>query len=107
MEGKIQSEPTVMYSGKRRSRLIVKLLVGQHLILVVFVNQPCLKNKLALGENIQVSGKWNQYRRTIQASNLRMGEKLGKEVMSPIYHIRGSITQKGMKRFMSHSISDN
>lgn len=100
VEGKIQSEPTVMYSGKRRSRLMVKLLVGQHLILVVFFNQPYLKNKLALGEYIQVSGKWDQYRRTIQASNLRMGEKLGKEDMSPVYHIRGSITQKGMKRFI-------
>ena len=45
VEGKVHSEPSLVYYGRKSSRLTVRLLVGRYLIQVVFFNQPYLKTK--------------------------------------------------------------
>ncbi len=100
VEGIVQSEPSLMYFGRKKSRLNVKLLVGNFLIQVIFFNQPYLKNKLAINEYIQVTGKWDMHRRTITASEMQVGPSNKKETLSPIYHVKGSVTVKGIRRFI-------
>ncbi|MDQ0155978.1 ATP-dependent DNA helicase RecG [Robertmurraya andreesenii] len=100
VEGIVQSEPSLMYYGRKKSRLNVKLLVGNFLIQVIFFNQPYLKNKLAINEYIQVTGKWDMHRRTITASEMQVGPSNKKETLSPIYHVKGSVTVKGIRRFI-------
>ncbi|MEQ2526447.1 ATP-dependent DNA helicase RecG [Bacillaceae bacterium CLA-AA-H227] len=100
VEGIVQSEPSLMYFGRKKSKLTVKLLVGNFLIQVTFFNQPYLKNKLSLNETIQVTGKWDMHRRTITASEMKMGHSQQKESLSPIYSVKGSVTVKGIRRFI-------
>lgn len=99
VEGKIQSEPSLVYYG-RKSRLTIKLLVGNFLIQVVFFNQPYLKKKMDINETVQVTGKWDMHRRTITGSELQIGPSQKKETFTPIYHVRGSVTVKGIRRFI-------
>ncbi|RCK10920.1 hypothetical protein DT075_24735 [Bacillus licheniformis] len=49
VEGKVHSEPSLAYYGKKRSRLTFRLLVGNYLITAVCFNRPYLKKKLAIG----------------------------------------------------------
>lgn len=100
VEGIVQSEPSLMYFGRKKSKLTVKLLVGNFLIQVTFFNQPYLKNKISLNETIQVTGKWDMHRRTITASEMKMGPSQQKESLSPIYSVKGSVTVKGIRRFI-------
>lgn len=100
VQGKIHGEPVLQYFGRKRSRLTIRLLVDQFLIQVVFFNQPYLKNKLAINETIVVTGKWDQHRRTLTATNVKFGPyKKGKR-FEPVYSTKGNITVKGMRKFI-------
>ena len=45
IEGRVESEPSVLFLGKNRSRLQVRLLAGRHLVKAVFFNQHYLKDR--------------------------------------------------------------
>jgi ATP-dependent DNA helicase RecG len=101
VEGKIHSEPALIYYGKKRSRLTFKLLVGERfLIQVVFFNQPYLKSKIVLGDMISVTGKWDQHRRTMTASEAKIGETKREKNFEPVYYVRGDLTVKGLRRYI-------
>lgn len=100
VEGVVHSEPALMYYGRKKSRLTFKFLVGNFLINVVFFNQPYLKQKIQLNETIQITGKWDMHRRTITASEMQVGPSQKKETLAPIYHVGGSVTVKGIRRFI-------
>ena len=51
VEGKVHSEPSLTYFGKKRSRLTFRLLVGRYLLTVICFNRPYFKNKLSLDSN--------------------------------------------------------
>ncbi|MEG0380883.1 MAG: DNA helicase RecG, partial [Kurthia sp.] len=65
VEGRVESVPTVLFLGNKKSRLQVQMLAGRHLIKVVFFNQAYLKNKLEPGMMITVTGKWDRGRQVI------------------------------------------
>lgn len=101
IEGKVQSEPVLSYYGRKKSRLTIRLLIGEHfLVQVVIFNQPYLKNKLTMNEVISVTGKWDQYRRTITASEVKIGETHRTKELEPVYNVRGKLTVKGLRRFI-------
>lgn len=100
VEGIVHSEPALMYFGRKKSRLTFKFLVGNFLVGVVFFNQPYIKQKIKLNETIQITGKWDMHRRTITASEMQVGPSAKKETLSPIYHTKGNVTVKGIRRFI-------
>ncbi|MBA4538107.1 ATP-dependent DNA helicase RecG [Bacillus aquiflavi] len=105
VEGKIQSEPSLIYYGRKRSRLTVRLLVDRALIQVVFFNQPYLKKSLAINETITVTGKWDQHRQTITANEMKRGHYSMTTMFEPVYTVKGSITVKGMRRFIQLALN--
>ncbi|HYK72290.1 MAG TPA: ATP-dependent DNA helicase RecG [Pseudoneobacillus sp.] len=105
IEGKVHSEPSLVYFGRKRSRLTVRVLVDRYLINVVFFNQPYMKNKMAINEQITVTGKWDQHRQTITANEAKLNNQPNKTDFVPVYHIRGKITTKGIRRFIQLAIS--
>ncbi|MDP4105072.1 MAG: ATP-dependent DNA helicase RecG, partial [Bacillota bacterium] len=100
VEGKVHSEPSLVYYGKKKSRLTVRLLVGRYLIQVVFFNQPYLKPKLAMNETVTVTGKWDQHRQTITGSELNTGPYTKVKDFEPVYALKGKITMKGIRKFI-------
>ncbi|HLO12322.1 MAG TPA: ATP-dependent DNA helicase RecG [Pseudoneobacillus sp.] len=105
IEGKVHSEPSLVYFGRKRSRLTVRVLVDRYLINVVFFNQPYLKNKIEMNGPITVTGKWDQHRQTITANEMRAGSYPKQTNFEPVYHLRGNITGKGLKRFIQLALS--
>jgi ATP-dependent DNA helicase RecG len=105
VEGKVHSEPSLMYYGKKRSRLTIRLLVERYLIQVVFFNQPYLKNKFQVNEVVTVTGKWDQHRQMITASQAKMGSNEAEKKFVPVYSVKGDVTVKGLRRFINLAFS--
>jgi ATP-dependent DNA helicase RecG len=100
VEGKVHSEPSLVYYGKKKSRLTFRLLVDRYLIQVVFFNQPYLKNKVLMNETITITGKWDQHRQTISANEFHSGTSIEEDQFEPVYALKGSITMKGIRKFI-------
>lgn len=105
VEGVIHSEPSLMYYGKKRSRLTIRLLVGRFLVQVVLFNQPYLKNKLVINEMITVTGKWDQHRQTITANEVQVGTNNKTKTFEPVYNVKGKLTVKGLRKFIHLALS--
>lgn len=97
VEGRVESEPAVFYSGKNRSRMQVRLLVGHHLVKAIFFNQHYLKDRLITGMQINVTGAWDRGRQTITVNRLHTGEQTDFE---PVYSLKGIMHQKTFRRYM-------
>jgi ATP-dependent DNA helicase RecG len=105
IEGKVHSEPSLVFYGRKRSRLTVRVLVERYLINVVFFNQPYLKNKIIMNEPITVTGKWDQHRQTITANEMKIATVAKATEFVPVYHIKGNVTVKGLRKFIHLAIS--
>ncbi|WML39054.1 ATP-dependent DNA helicase RecG [Neobacillus sp. OS1-2] len=105
VEGKVHSEPSLTYYGRKKSKLMFRLFVGSHLIKVVFFNQPYLKNKLNINETITVTGKWDAHRGTITANEVHAGTNAKIKDFEPVYSLKGKITTKGMRKFIHLAFS--
>ncbi|WP_084786832.1 ATP-dependent DNA helicase RecG [Bacillus tuaregi] len=105
VEGKVHSEPSLTYYGRKRSRLTIRLLVDRYLIQVVLFNQPYLKKKLAINDQITVSGKWDGHRQMITASELKVGSPDTKKDFEPVYALKGDMTLKGIRRCIQLAFS--
>lgn len=100
IEGKVHSEPSLAYYGRKKSKLMFRMFVGQYLIKVVFFNQPYLKNKIMINETITITGKWDAHRQTITASEMQAGTNAKAKEFEPVYSLKGKITTKGMRKFI-------
>ncbi|RFU68821.1 ATP-dependent DNA helicase RecG [Bacillus sp. V59.32b] len=105
VEGKIHSQPTLGYFGRKKSRLTFKVLVGRNLITVTYFNQPYLKNKLSINDIVTVTGKWDRHRQTINGSECQIGPYRKEKEFEPVYSTKGSITVKGLRRFIANAFS--
>jgi ATP-dependent DNA helicase RecG len=105
IEGKVHSEPSLIYYGRKRSRLTVRVLVDRYLINVVFFNQPYLKNSIEINTPITVTGKWDQHRQTITANEMKKVGNSQKKEFEPVYHIKGNLTVKGLRRYIQLAIN--
>ncbi|BAN94286.1 conserved domain protein [Streptococcus dysgalactiae subsp. equisimilis SK1250] len=58
--GTLVTPPNVQYYGFKRNRLTFKIKQGEVVIGVSFFNQPYLQDKLTLGNEVAIFGKWDQ-----------------------------------------------
>lgn len=105
VEGTVHSEPSVVYYGRKKNRLTVRLLVGRYLIIATFFNQPYLKQKITVGETISVTGKWDQHRQTITATQMSLGEHGKSQDFEPVYAVKGKMTVKTIRRLIKQAFS--
>jgi ATP-dependent DNA helicase RecG len=104
IEGKVHSEPSLTYYGRKRSRLTFRLLVNRYLITIVCFNRPYLKNKLTINQIVTVSGKWDKHRQTITAQELTLGPHKKNHEIEPVYSTKGKLTSKGIRRFVTMAL---
>ncbi|WP_243289911.1 ATP-dependent DNA helicase RecG [Bacillus sp. FJAT-47783] len=106
VEGKVHSEPSLTYYGRKKTRLTFRLLVGNYLITVVCFNRSFLKKKLAIHQVVTVSGKWDRNRQTISLQEIFFGPYYQKNEIEPVYSVRGKLTVKTMRRFISNALEN-
>ncbi|WP_019416047.1 ATP-dependent DNA helicase RecG [Paenisporosarcina sp. TG20] len=106
VEGRVESEPTIQFLGRNKSRLQFRLLVGPHLIKVFFFNQGYLKNKIIPGEIVTITGKWDRGRQAISGSHYFLGPKTDHVDYEPMYSLKGSLQQKKFRKFMQKALQE-
>ncbi|WP_235318426.1 ATP-dependent DNA helicase RecG [Planococcus sp. CAU13] len=104
VEGRVESEPSVLFLGKNKSRTTVQVMVGRHLIKAVFFNQHYVKTKLHIGEIITISGKWDRGRQIITVSNHSLGPRTEGADFEPVYSLKGSMHQKTFRKLMRQAL---
>ncbi|WP_376766200.1 ATP-dependent DNA helicase RecG [Bacillus haikouensis] len=114
VEGKVHSEPSLMYYGRKKSRLTVRILVGRYLIQAVFFNQPYLKKKMALHDTVTVTGKWDKNRQVITVQHFQAGPHNKEGDFEPVYSLKGNVKNNTLSKFIkkafeeySHLVSEN
>ncbi|MBT2573393.1 ATP-dependent DNA helicase RecG [Bacillus sp. ISL-51] len=104
VEGKVHSEPSLTYYGKKRNRLTFRVLAGNYLITAVCFNRPYLKKKLSLGSVVTISGKWDKHRQTVSVQELKNGPHQEDKSIEPVYSVKENVTVKMMRRFIKEAL---
>ncbi|MEI5906138.1 ATP-dependent DNA helicase RecG [Bacillus spongiae] len=108
VEGKVHSEPSLMYYGRKKNRLTIRLLVGRYLIQAIFFNQPYLKKKISIGDTVTISGKWDKHRQIVTVQSYTLGPHNTQKDFEPVYSLKGSISSSTIRKlleqaFLKHS----
>ncbi|WP_295746660.1 ATP-dependent DNA helicase RecG [uncultured Limosilactobacillus sp.] len=102
VSGTVMSEPLLSRFGYHRNRLSFRLLVGRDVVLVNFFNQPYLKNRVILNQDVTVFGKWEASRQQVLGSKLITQTAEDQEELGAIYpvnkHVRQSTIRKLVKQ---------
>jgi ATP-dependent DNA helicase RecG len=106
VEGKVHSEPSLMYYGKKKSRLTVRVLVGRYLIQAVFFNQPYLKKKMALHDIVTVTGKWDKNRQVITVQHFQAGPHNKEGDFEPVYSLKGNVKNNTLSKFIKKAFDE-
>ncbi|MEK4424391.1 ATP-dependent DNA helicase RecG [Solibacillus sp. FSL K6-1523] len=104
IEARVESVPTALFLGKNKSRLQFTALAGRHLVKVVFFNQNYLRQKLAPGMVVTITGKWDRGRQVIVGSSVSFGPKTEQVDFEPVYSLKGNIQQKRFRKYMRQAL---
>ncbi|MFK5277460.1 DEAD/DEAH box helicase, partial [Lactococcus lactis] len=88
--GTVVTPANVQYYGFKRNRLSFKIKEGEAVVAVSFFNQPYLADKVEVGKEIAVYGKWEQAKQQL------MGMKVVAQVddgLEPVYHLAAGMKQ--------------
>ncbi|MDQ0341597.1 ATP-dependent DNA helicase RecG [Lederbergia wuyishanensis] len=106
VEGKVHSEPSVMYYGKKKNRITIHLLVDRYLIKVTFFNRAYLKGQLSPQDVVTVTGKWDKHRQTITGQDIKIGSQSQTADYEPVYPVKSPITVKSLRRFIVQAFNE-
>ncbi|MCA1053475.1 ATP-dependent DNA helicase RecG [Rossellomorea aquimaris] len=106
VEGKVHSEPSLMYYGRKKSRLTLKVLVGRYLVQAVFFNQPYLKKNINLHDTITVTGKWDKNRQIITVQHFQSGPHTKDGDFEPVYSLKGNVKNHTLRKFIKKAFAD-
>lgn len=96
--GEVATPAHVQYYGYKRNRLSFKLRQGELVVGVFFFNQPYLVDKISLGEQLAIWGKWDQKKATLTGMKI-LAQK--QEDMQPVYHVAQGITQAAIVKLVT------
>ncbi|MBL1228345.1 ATP-dependent DNA helicase RecG [Enterococcus sp. BWB1-3] len=95
LKGTVVSEAVLNRFGYKKSRLNFRIMQGHAVINVSFFNQPYLKDKVVLSEDIAVYGKWDAKRKSLNGMKI-LGAKNDGEEFAPIYHVNKRVRQSSL-----------
>ncbi len=91
--GHVVTPANVQYYGFKRNRLSFKIKQNEAVIAVSFFNQPYLADKIEMGSDIAVFGKWDAKKSALT------GMKVLAQVeddMKPVYHVAQGVSQAAL-----------
>lgn len=108
IKGIAVTEPVVQYYGAKRNRLSFRMRIDDDVVQVVFFNQPYLKKKITVGNEIALYGKFEAARQQF------MGMKIFSTISSDgeeqdvesIYHVTAGMSQKTMVKLVKNALKD-
>ncbi len=105
LKGTVVTEPFVSRFGYKKSRLSFKIQIDHDIVMVNFFNQPWLKDKLELGKDVAVYGKYNVARQSISAFKF-IAEKKSDSGLAAIYPLNRHVRQKKLQELIDQAIKE-
>ena len=91
LKGLVVSPPVLSRFVYKNNRLQFRMMQDHAVFNVSFFNQPYLKDKVILSEEIAVYGKWDAKRKSLNGMKILGSQAV--DDFSPIYHVNKSIRQ--------------
>ena len=105
LKGIVATEAFVSRFGYKKSRLSFKMRIDHDVIMVNFFNQPWLKNKIEIGQEVAIYGKYNVARQSLTAFKF-VAAKENDSGMAPIYPVNRHVKQKKLVDLINVAIDD-
>ncbi|MDH5106320.1 ATP-dependent DNA helicase RecG [Lentilactobacillus diolivorans] len=98
VKGIVITAPTVVFFGRKRSRLSFRLKINDDIYNVTFFNQPWLKRQLSLESEVIVFGTFNQSRNQIQGMKILSQDQ--NDAYDSIYPANKEVKQATIKHLI-------
>ncbi|MBF0787849.1 ATP-dependent DNA helicase RecG [Streptococcus sp. 19428wC2_LYSM12] len=97
VSGLVMTPATVQYYGFKRNKLRFSLKQGEVVVAISFFNQPYLAERIKVGQEIAVWGKWDKTKAGITGMKLvaQLEDKL-----QPIYHVVQGVSQASIVKLV-------
>ena len=105
LKGIVATDAFVTRFGYKKSRLSFKLRIDHDVIMVNFFNQPWLKEKIEIGKEVAIYGKYNAARQSLAAFKF-IAAKENDSGMAPIYSVNRQIKQKKLIDLINLALDD-
>lgn len=105
LKGIVATEAFVSRFGYKKTRLSFKMRIDHDVIMVNFFNQPWLKNKIEIGQEVAIYGKYNVARQSLTAFKF-VAAKENDSGMAPIYPVNQHVKQKKLVDLINVAIDD-
>ena len=105
LKGIVATEAFVSCFGYKKTRLSFKMRIDHDVIMVNFFNQPWLKNKIEIGQEVAIYGKYNVARQSLTAFKF-VAAKENDSGMAPIYPVNRHVKQKKLVDLINVAIDD-
>lgn len=93
ISGIVATPANVQYYGFKRNRLRFSIKQGEVILAVNFFNQPYLADKVEVGANIAVFGKWDKTKASLTGMKLLAQDE---DDLQPVYRVAQGISQTSL-----------
>lgn len=105
LKGIVVTAAFISRFGSRKNRLSFKIQIDHEVIMVNFFNQPWLKDKIVIGKEIAVYGKYNTARQSLSGFKF-VATKENDSGLAPIYSVNRNIRQKKLVELINLALND-
>ncbi|MDF7638743.1 ATP-dependent DNA helicase RecG [Lactobacillus sp. ESL0791] len=105
LKGIVATDAFVSRLGYKKSRLSFKMRIDHEVIMVNFFNQPWLRQKIAVGREVAVYGKYNVARQSLSGFKF-VAAKENDSGMAPVYPVNRHVRQKKLVELINQAITD-
>ena len=105
LKGIVATPAFVTRFGYKKSRLSFKMRIDHDVVMVNFFNQPWLKEKIEVGKEVAIYGKYNISRQSLAAFKF-IAAKENDSGMAPIYSVNRHLKQKKLVDLINLALAD-
>ena len=105
LKGILATPAFVTRFGYKKSRLSFKMRIDHDVVMVNFFNQPWLKEKIEVGKEVAVYGKYNISRQSLAGFKF-IAAKENNSGMAPIYSVNRHLRQKKLIDFINIALDE-
>ncbi|TWT14630.1 ATP-dependent DNA helicase RecG [Streptococcus sp. sy010] len=99
--GTVVTPAVVQYYGFKRNRLAFKIKQDEHVLAVNFFNQPYWQDKIQLGQEVAVFGKWDSKKASL--TGIKVLAQVSDE-LQPVYHLVKGISQTSLVKAIKSAL---
>ncbi|WP_439755906.1 DEAD/DEAH box helicase, partial [Lactobacillus taiwanensis] len=104
LKGIVVTAPFVSRFGYRKTRLSFKIKIDHDIIMVNFFNQPWLKDKVEIGKEIAVYGKYQVAKQAL--SGFKMVAEKKDSGFAPIYSVNSHLKQSKLQKLIDLALDE-